>query len=56
MGRPPKGAEAGKIRSIRVEEGLWDAAKVAAWDRGETITDAITAFLRRYVARSKKRA
>ena len=50
MGRPPKGATAGKIRSIRVEADLWNAAKEVAEHRGETITDAITEFLRRYVA------
>jgi predicted DNA-binding ribbon-helix-helix protein len=48
MGRPPKGEHAGKIRSIRVEEALWNAAKDRAAARGETITDAITEFLHRY--------
>jgi hypothetical protein len=55
MGRPPKGTEAGKIRSIRIEQGLWDAAREVAQARGETITDAITAFLRRYVGRGQAR-
>jgi hypothetical protein len=55
MGRPPKGAQAGKIRSIRVDEDLWNAAKARAADRGETITDAITGFLRRYTSTDPRR-
>jgi hypothetical protein len=35
-------------RSIRVEEDLWNAAGREAERRGETRTDAIIKFLRRY--------
>lgn len=45
-GRPRPGTPA---RAIRVEHELWEAAKKRADERGETVSDAIRAFLRRYV-------
>lgn len=35
-------------RAIRVERELWEAAKQRADERGETLSAAIRAFLRRY--------
>lgn len=35
-------------RTVRVERELWEAAKARADDRGETVSDAVRAFLRRY--------
>lgn len=35
-------------RSIRVPEDVWTAAKDAAAQRGETVTDAVVRFLTRY--------
>ena len=37
-------------KSIRVDPELWEAAKREAEWRGETISDAIREFLRRYSA------
>lgn len=36
------------IRSIRVPDETWQAAKDAAAQRGETVTDAVVRFLNRY--------
>lgn len=41
-------------RSIRVPDALWQDAKAAAGKRDETLTHAITDFLRRYVKRSAR--
>jgi hypothetical protein len=35
-------------RSVRVPDEVWAAAKVEAARRGETVTDAVVRFLRRY--------
>lgn len=35
-------------RSIRVPDAEWEAAIEKAAERGETVTDAVRAFLRRY--------
>lgn len=35
-------------RSIRVPDAVWQAAKDEAERRGETVTDAVVRFLRRY--------
>lgn len=35
-------------RSIRVPDEIWNAAKEAAAQRGETVTDAVVRFLTRY--------
>lgn len=35
-------------RSIRVPDAVWQAAKDAAEQRGETVTDAVVRFLTRY--------
>lgn len=35
-------------RSIRIPDEEWEAAKAAAERRGETVTDAVRRFLRRY--------
>lgn len=35
-------------RSVRIPDAVWQAAKAEAERRGETVTDAIVRFLRRY--------
>lgn len=35
-------------RSFRVPPEVWEAAKAEAERRGETVTDAVLRFLRRY--------
>lgn len=35
-------------RSIRVPDDVWQAAKAAAAERGESVTDAVVRFLTRY--------
>ena len=35
-------------RSVRVPDDVWAAAKAEAERRGETVTDAVVRFLRRY--------
>ena len=35
-------------RSIRAPDEIWNAAKDAAAQRGETVTDAVVRFLTRY--------
>lgn len=42
-----------KIRHVRVEDALWDAAKAKADERGDVLSEVIRDALRRYV-RSKK--
>lgn len=37
-----------KGRMVRVEDPLWKAAQERAAERGETVSDAIRRFLRRY--------
>lgn len=46
--RPPR-----KPRAVRVEDDLWDAAKRAAEERGDVLSEVIREALKRYV-RSKK--
>lgn len=36
------------LHSFRVEDALWEAAKARAEERGETLSDALRKFLRRY--------
>lgn len=36
------------MHSFRVEDELWEAAKKRAEERGETLTEALRKFLRRY--------
>ena len=43
-----------KLRNIRVEDELWDAAKAAAEARGESLSEAIRAFLKRYAKNGSK--
>lgn len=50
MGNMPPGT---KLRNIRVDDELWEAAMKAAEARGENLSEAIRAFLTRYVKRSK---
>lgn len=35
-------------RSIRVPDDVWESAKAEAERRGETVTEAVVRFLRRY--------
>jgi hypothetical protein len=39
------------LRSIRVPTDVWRAAQAKAEERGETLTEAIIRFLRRYAAK-----
>jgi hypothetical protein len=43
-------------RSIRIPDDEWEAAKAAADDRGETLSNVIRIALRRYAARHAKQA
>lgn len=36
-------------RTIRVEDDLWEAVRVEAERRGETVSDATRKFYRRYI-------
>jgi len=47
IGRPT--AERRDMRGVRVEESLWTAAKEAAAERGESVSDVLRAALKRYV-------
>lgn len=44
------------MRSLRVPEKLWDAAKAKADEREENISDVIREALERYVGKSKREA
>ena len=46
--RPPR-----RLRSVKVEDDLWDAAKAKADERGDVLSEVIREALKRYV-RSKK--
>lgn len=48
MGRVPN-QPATPHRSVRVPDELWEAAKRAAADNGETVTDVLLRALKRYV-------
>lgn len=37
------------LRNVRVDDELWEAAKSAAELRGESVSEAIRKFLKRYV-------
>ena len=39
-------------RAVRVEDGLWHAAKARAAERGESVSDVIRRALERYVKRA----
>jgi Arc/MetJ family transcription regulator len=41
------------VRSIRINDELWQEAQRIAATRGETVTDVVTRSLRSYVARNK---
>lgn len=41
------------LRTLRVPDETWDAAKVIAKDRGETVTAVMREALERYVKRHK---
>jgi hypothetical protein len=38
-------------RNLRVPDAIWDAALAKAHAEGRTLTDVITAYLRRYIAK-----
>ena len=48
MARVPE-ADWTPVRTVRVSDDLWEAAKRAASDRGETVTDVILRALEQYV-------
>ncbi|MDQ0241186.1 ribbon-helix-helix protein, CopG family [Arthrobacter bambusae] len=37
------------IRTVRIDDGLWEASQAAASERGENLSDVIREALRRYV-------
>lgn len=41
------------LRSVRVEDELWTAAREVAKERGETLSDVVRDALARYVKRHK---
>ena len=43
---PPPGT---RLRNVRVADGLWEAAKAKAAERGETLSDVVRRALREYV-------
>jgi len=43
-----------RIRSVRVEDALWDAAKERAAAEGKTVAEILRAALRRYVTKAAK--
>ena len=43
------------VRNVRVPDDLWNAAKAAAEEQGRTVTDVITAALRRFVERHNRK-
>lgn len=50
-GRPVK--VAGKIRTVRVPDDLWEEAQKVAAENGETVSDVIRRALEEYVQQSK---
>lgn len=48
MSPRPAGTGHTPMRGIRVPDAEWKAAQAVAAERGETLTDAIRRFLRRY--------
>jgi antitoxin component of RelBE/YafQ-DinJ toxin-antitoxin module len=38
------------IRTVRVDDGLWEEAQAAASERGENLSDVIREALRQYVS------
>lgn len=41
-------------RSVRIDTELWEAAKTKATAEGRSVTDVITAALRRYTGTARK--
>jgi len=41
-------------RTVRIPDDLWQAAQARAAAEGMTMTEVLTAALRRYVARTKR--
>ena len=46
---PNKPRPENPARAVRIEDELWEAAKVRAAERGETVSDVIRRALQRYV-------
>lgn len=51
-GRPATGKTPHK--SMRIPDGVWQAAKAKAAGEGRTITDVVTELLQRYIASPPK--
>jgi len=47
VSRPPR-----RPRSVKVEDGLWDAARAKADERGEVLSEVIREALKRYVRKA----
>jgi predicted transcriptional regulator len=48
---PNKPRPENPVRPVRVEDGLWRAAKAIAAERGESLSNVMREALRRYVKR-----
>lgn len=42
------------LRNVRIDDELWQAAQAVAAQRGETVSEAIRAFLKRYSKKGGK--
>lgn len=51
-GRPATGETPN--RTVRVSDGLWNAAKDKAEEEGTTVSDVVNTCLTKYVAKPKK--
>lgn len=49
MSAMPPTQQKRKIRTVRIEDQLWEAAQAKAEENGETVTDVIRRALKRYV-------
>jgi hypothetical protein len=52
-GRPATGETPN--RTVRVPDGVWDAAKEKAAEEDKTVSDVVNDCLRKYVAKPKKK-
>lgn len=51
-GRPATGTT--RHKSMRIPDGVWDAAKAKAAEEGRTVTDVVTELLQRYISSPPK--
>lgn len=51
---PPPERHGERIRSVRVDDDLWNRAKACADDRNESVGEVVRRSLRRYVLRVER--